>query len=38
MELKDGRHAIRIMYNRINVLLSGRKHVMGKWENCNGIR
>jgi hypothetical protein len=38
MELKDARHVMRIMYNRFNVPLFGHKHVMGKWENCNGIR
>jgi hypothetical protein len=38
MELKDARQLTRIMYNRVNVLLFGHKHVMGKWENCNGIR
>ena len=26
------------MYNRVTVLLFGHKHVMGKWENRNGIR
>jgi 3',5'-cyclic AMP phosphodiesterase CpdA len=38
MELKDARQVMRIMYNRVNVVLFGHKHVMGKWENCNGIR
>lgn len=38
MELKDARQLMRIMYNRVNVLLFGHKHVIGKWENCNGIR
>jgi len=38
MELKDARQVMRIIYNRVNVLLFGHKHVMGKWENCNGIR
>ena len=38
MELKDARQVMRIMYNRVNVLLFGHKHFMGKWENCNGIQ
>lgn len=38
LELKDARHVMRIMYNRLNVLLFGHKHVIGKGENCNGIR
>ena len=38
MELKDAREVMRIMYNRVNVLLFGHKHVMDTWENGNGIR
>ena len=38
MELKDARQVMRIMYNRVNVLLFGHKQVMGKWKNYNGIR
>jgi len=38
MELNDARHLMRSMHNRVNVLLFGNKHVMGKWENGNGVR
>jgi hypothetical protein len=31
MELKDARQVMRIMYNRVRVLLFGHKHIMGKW-------
>jgi len=38
MELKDARKLMRIIYGRVDALLFGHKHVMGKWENRNGIR
>jgi 3',5'-cyclic AMP phosphodiesterase CpdA len=37
MELKDARKFIRIIFNRVDVVLFGHKHVMGKWENACGI-
>lgn len=37
MELTDARQLMRTIYNRVNVLLFGHKHVMGRWENADGI-
>ncbi|MCP5104877.1 MAG: hypothetical protein GY950_15935 [bacterium] len=38
MELKDAEKLARVVYNRIDVMLFGHKHVMGKWENRWGIK
>jgi 3',5'-cyclic AMP phosphodiesterase CpdA len=37
MELKDARALFRAIYNRVDVVLFGHKHVVGKWTNMNGI-
>jgi 3',5'-cyclic AMP phosphodiesterase CpdA len=37
MELKDARALFRAIYNRVDVVLFGHKHVVGKWINMNGI-
>jgi 3',5'-cyclic AMP phosphodiesterase CpdA len=37
MELTDGRQLMRTIYNRVDVVLFGHKHEMGRWENANGI-
>lgn len=37
MELKDGRTLFRAVYNRVDVVLFGHKHVSCKWTNMNGI-
>jgi 3',5'-cyclic AMP phosphodiesterase CpdA len=38
MELKDARELMRAIYNKVDIVLFGHKHVLGKWENINGIR
>ena len=38
MELKDANKLARVVYNRIDVMLFGHKHVMGKWGNRWGIK
>jgi 3',5'-cyclic AMP phosphodiesterase CpdA len=38
MELKDASDLMRVIYQKVDVLLFGHKHVSGKWENCNGIQ
>jgi 3',5'-cyclic AMP phosphodiesterase CpdA len=38
MELKDARELMRTIYNKVDVVLFGHKHVLGTWENINGIR
>ncbi len=38
MELKDARQLMRTIYYKIDVVLFGHKHVLGKWENMNGIQ
>ena len=38
MELKDARKLMRCLYNRVDVVLFGHKHVSKKLENCNGIK
>ncbi len=38
MELKDGRGLMRTIYQKVNILLFGHKHEMGKWNNINGIQ
>ncbi|MEW6657441.1 MAG: metallophosphoesterase [Thermodesulfobacteriota bacterium] len=37
MELTDARQLMRTIYNRVDLVLFGHKHVMGRWENANGI-
>jgi 3',5'-cyclic AMP phosphodiesterase CpdA len=37
MELTDARLLMRAIYNLVDVVLFGHKHVMGKWDNVNGI-
>lgn len=38
MELTDARSLMKAIYGRVHVVLFGYKHVMGRWENLNGIR
>ena len=33
MELKDAQELARIIYNKVDIVLFGHKHVMMKWEN-----
>lgn len=33
MEMKDAEKLARVVYNKVDVILFGHKHVMGKWEN-----
>jgi len=37
MELKDAQELARTVYNRVDVILFGHKHDMGKWENLWGV-
>lgn len=37
MELKDGRDLMRAIYQRVDVVLFGHKHVLGLWKNVGGI-
>ncbi len=36
MELKDAAKLARVVYNKVDVILFGHKHVMGKRENSWG--
>jgi 3',5'-cyclic AMP phosphodiesterase CpdA len=38
MELKDAKELVRTIYNRVDVVLFGHKHVMNKWENIWGAK
>ncbi|MDP6523475.1 MAG: metallophosphoesterase [Kiritimatiellia bacterium] len=38
MELQDALELMRTIYNRVDVVLFGHKHISGKLENVNGIR
>lgn len=38
MELKDAQPLIRAIYNRVDVMMFGHKHVTEKWENLCGIQ
>jgi 3',5'-cyclic AMP phosphodiesterase CpdA len=38
MELRDARQLMRAIYNKMDVLLFGHKHVSGLWKNVNGIQ
>jgi 3',5'-cyclic AMP phosphodiesterase CpdA len=38
LELKDGRTLMRMLYGRVDAILFGHKHVMGKWEKVNGTQ
>ena len=38
MELTDARFLMRALYNRVNVLCFGHKHVSSRWEKLNGIQ
>jgi 3',5'-cyclic AMP phosphodiesterase CpdA len=38
MELRDGRELMRTLFMRVDAVLFGHKHVIGRWENLNGIR
>ncbi len=37
MELTDAKKLMRILFNRVQVMLFGHKHVSNSWENMNGI-
>jgi 3',5'-cyclic AMP phosphodiesterase CpdA len=37
MELTDARQLMRTIYNRVDVVCFGHKHVMGRWVDVNGI-
>ena len=37
MELTDARRLMRTIYTWVDVVLFGHKHVMGRWENVNGV-
>ena len=38
MELKDAKELIKILYNRVDLLLFGHKHTLGYWKNICGIK
>lgn len=38
MELKDAKELARVVFNKVDVMLFGHKHVMGQWENVWGIK
>ena len=38
MELKDAPGVMRVIYNRVAVVLFGHKHVSGIWRNINGVQ
>lgn len=38
MELKDAKQLMRVIYNRVDVVLFGHKHVPDKWVDINGIQ
>ena len=38
MELQDGRKLMRTIYNRVDVVLFGHRHVMDMWQDVNGIQ
>jgi hypothetical protein len=38
MELKDAKKLARVVYNKVDVILFGHKHVMKKWENRWGTQ
>ncbi len=38
MELKDAQELFRTIYNKIDILCFGHKHVKGIWENRSGIK
>lgn len=37
MELKDGAELMRVIFNRVDVVLFGHKHVSKQWENTGGF-
>ena len=37
MEMRDARNLFRAVYNRVDVVLFGHKHVSSRWTNMNGI-
>ncbi|UCE08296.1 MAG: hypothetical protein JSW07_09855, partial [bacterium] len=37
MELKDAFELMRVIFNRVDVVLFGHKHVSKQWENMGGI-
>ena len=38
MQLIDARALMRTIYNHVDVICFGHKHVSGMWENVSGIR
>ncbi len=38
MELRDARELMRTIYQKVDVVCFGHKHVSGIWQNINGIR
>jgi 3',5'-cyclic AMP phosphodiesterase CpdA len=38
MALTDAGKLARVVYNKVEVILFGHKHVMGKWEHCWDVR
>lgn len=38
LELRDAKQLMRTLYNRVDVVLFGHKHVAGQWQNLNGIQ
>jgi predicted phosphodiesterase len=38
MELKDAKKLARVVFGRIDVIMFGHRHVMGKWENCWDVK
>ena len=38
MEMKDASKLARVVYNRVDAILFGHKHIMGKWENRWGVK
>jgi len=38
MEMKDASKLARLVYGKVDVILFGHKHVMGKWENRWGVK
>lgn len=38
MELEDARLLMRALFNRVDIVLFGHKHVSSQWQNMNGIK
>jgi 3',5'-cyclic AMP phosphodiesterase CpdA len=38
MQLMDARALFRVVHGKVDVMLFGHKHVVGKWENVHGIK